>query len=113
MTHEELVAALVARGYHGERRKDGSTLLWKRVRWEGEGHVCLTNRKISIHATVHEIQSPNHTHRSVVFDLTAEGPFGWTKLEVYGVEWKDAVEQAAGIERRLLAAWDAMHGETR
>jgi len=116
MEYEELEAMFADRGWKNEHKRT----FWKRVRRAGENqsrddrgnHVCILNNKLSVHATVSEIQTPGY--KTVEFDITGEYTGGlWAKLQVYSVTWEEAGERLSGIERGLLAAWDALCNVSR
>ena len=120
MKYEEIEAMFANRGWKNEHERT----FWKRVRHADEGEsrdecgnpVCILNNKLSVHATVSETRIPtvDVDYTTVEFDITGEyAPGLWAKLQVYSVTWEEAGDRLSGIERGLLAAWDALCNVSR
>jgi len=96
---------------------DRQALFWKVLRRSSEcpgrdpsgNAVCITNDKLSLHVTLEDLYVNGKHHGSATYSIVGEyRPEMWTKLEIYGVSWDEAVEERTRYETELLAAWDAL-----
>lgn len=105
--YEQLEAKFVEAGFRVQRLHE-KVLFYKTVR--REGNVCLTNAKLSFHATVYDLEvGQERSYKTVAFDITGEYRTDtWAELKVYALPWDQAVAELDKIQAELLSSWDAM-----
>lgn len=110
MTLEEVTERLREIGFSGPQRFLDAYIFWKLYPTSSYTKPCLTNDKLQLTLTLHALPIASAIHeRMATFDIRGEYTKGhWAELKSYTHTWESAPVDTADVERRLLAAWEAL-----